>query len=191
MTLWNSLIYPVTRYFRRGRGDFISNNFPSIRNARICDLGGSRHFWDKLGLDLPLWETHTNGQATRRFHGPIRCRSRGAGEPHDDRIAPSSPGHPTARPWGVKAKAECSCGRTCDGRWRRTGVVMDGAFPPITRRRYQCVAGCDHPSTSPKINPGDKVQGIEVSSSEPKGQEMSYRPACRLIAHRCKWRQSS
>lgn len=28
-------------------------NFPNIRNLTICDLGGSRHFWDKLGLDIP------------------------------------------------------------------------------------------------------------------------------------------
>jgi hypothetical protein len=29
-------------------------HFPNIRTARICDLGGSLHFWEKLGLDVPL-----------------------------------------------------------------------------------------------------------------------------------------
>ena len=27
--------------------------FPNIRKLSICDFGGSRHFWDKLGLDIP------------------------------------------------------------------------------------------------------------------------------------------
>jgi SAM-dependent methyltransferase len=27
--------------------------FPDIRNYKICDLGGSRHFWEKLGFDIP------------------------------------------------------------------------------------------------------------------------------------------
>lgn len=50
---WHSLIYPVTGYFRRRRGKFILRHFPLIKSLKICDLGGSRHFWDNLGLDLP------------------------------------------------------------------------------------------------------------------------------------------
>lgn len=53
MNLWSHFIHPVTRHFRRGRGDFLSKSFRGIGTARICDLGGSRHFWDKLGLDVP------------------------------------------------------------------------------------------------------------------------------------------
>ena len=29
------------------------NCFPGLRGLRICDLGGSKHFWEKVGLDVP------------------------------------------------------------------------------------------------------------------------------------------
>ena len=53
MSIWHSVIHPVTRHFRQRRGQFLLNAFPAIASLRICDLGGSRHFWDKLGLDVP------------------------------------------------------------------------------------------------------------------------------------------
>ncbi len=53
MNLWHRLIHPLTHRFRRRRGQFILANFPDIRTARICDLGGSIHFWDKLEIDVP------------------------------------------------------------------------------------------------------------------------------------------
>ena len=51
--LWHKVILPVTAHFRAGRGRFLLEHFPDIRRIRICDLGGSRHFWDNLGIDVP------------------------------------------------------------------------------------------------------------------------------------------
>jgi len=53
LRLWHSFIHPVTGHFRAERGRFLLKHFPDIRHMRICDLGGSRHFWDNLGLDVP------------------------------------------------------------------------------------------------------------------------------------------
>lgn len=53
MSLWHRIIHPITQYFRRRRGNFILQQFPDIQRLRICDLGGSQHFWDKLGIDVP------------------------------------------------------------------------------------------------------------------------------------------
>lgn len=53
MDLWHAVIHPITLRFRRRRGQFLLASFPDIRTSRICDLGGSRHFWDKLALDIP------------------------------------------------------------------------------------------------------------------------------------------
>jgi len=53
VSLWHRVIHPITQHFRRERGRFLEARFPSIRRMRICDLGGSRHFWDKLNLDVP------------------------------------------------------------------------------------------------------------------------------------------
>jgi len=54
MSIWHRLIHPITHFFRRRRGEFIMRNFPNVRTARICDLGGSVHFWEKLELDVPF-----------------------------------------------------------------------------------------------------------------------------------------
>jgi len=54
MSIWHRLIHPITHSFRRQRGQFIMRHFPNIRTARICDLGGSVHFWEKLELDVPM-----------------------------------------------------------------------------------------------------------------------------------------
>jgi Methyltransferase domain len=53
MRLWHRVIHPITQHFRRQRGAFMLAQFPDIRHLKICDLGGSQHFWDKLGLDVP------------------------------------------------------------------------------------------------------------------------------------------
>lgn len=53
MTLWHQIIHPITQHFRRKRGKFLLQRFPDIRQLRICDLGGSQHFWDKLDLGVP------------------------------------------------------------------------------------------------------------------------------------------
>ena len=53
MSLWHRIIHPITQHFRHRRGRFILEQFPDIARLKICDLGGSQHFWDKLGLDVP------------------------------------------------------------------------------------------------------------------------------------------
>ena len=53
MSLWHRVIHPITQHFRRRRGQVLLQHFPHIRQARICDLGGSRHFWQKLALGIP------------------------------------------------------------------------------------------------------------------------------------------
>ncbi len=79
MSLWHRIIHPVTQHFRRQRGQFILAQFPDIRKLRICDLGGSQHFWDKLGIDVPcenitiynISHSETQGVAAA---GPQRIR---------------------------------------------------------------------------------------------------------------------
>lgn len=51
MNLWHSVIHPITNHFRQRRGRFIQSNFPDICTWKICDLGGSRHFWEKLEIN--------------------------------------------------------------------------------------------------------------------------------------------
>lgn len=55
MKLWHRFIHPVTSHFRQKRGEFLKMNFPEMNEWKICDLGGSRHFWEKLAIDkFPL-----------------------------------------------------------------------------------------------------------------------------------------
>lgn len=53
MNIWHHFIHPIISHFRRKRGHFLLTQFPDIHNYKICDLGGSRHFWEKLSLDIP------------------------------------------------------------------------------------------------------------------------------------------
>lgn len=53
MKILHRVIHPVTSHFRRKRGRFLFVQFPDMRSYKICDLGGSRHFWEKLNLDIP------------------------------------------------------------------------------------------------------------------------------------------
>jgi len=53
MRIWHHVIHPITQHFRQKRGQFLLASFPDIRQLRICDLGGSQHFWEKLALDVP------------------------------------------------------------------------------------------------------------------------------------------
>jgi hypothetical protein len=50
--LWRAVIFPVLGYFRKRRGQFILARYPDIGSMRICDLGGSEHFWDKVELPV-------------------------------------------------------------------------------------------------------------------------------------------
>jgi len=52
MRIWHSVIHPITQHFRRKRGAFLHSRFPNIHALRICDLGGSQHFWEKLELSI-------------------------------------------------------------------------------------------------------------------------------------------
>ena len=51
LKLWHKFIHPVTKHFRQKRGKFLKSTFPDITAWRICDLGGSRHFWEKIAID--------------------------------------------------------------------------------------------------------------------------------------------
>jgi SAM-dependent methyltransferase len=53
MDLWHRTIHALTRRFRERRGQFMVQHFPALRSLRICDLGGSNHFWEKLALNVP------------------------------------------------------------------------------------------------------------------------------------------
>ena len=51
MKLWHKFIHPVTSHFRQKRGKYLQSKFPDMAMWRICDLGGSRHFWEKLAIE--------------------------------------------------------------------------------------------------------------------------------------------
>jgi hypothetical protein len=53
-SLWHQFIHPVTSYFRKKRGQFLLKLYPDITKYKICDVGGSIHFWEKTGLDIHL-----------------------------------------------------------------------------------------------------------------------------------------
>ena len=50
-TLWQLGILGITGHFRRRRGVLLAETFPGMPSYRVCDLGGSRHFW--LSAALP------------------------------------------------------------------------------------------------------------------------------------------
>jgi len=52
MRPWHRFIHPIQRYFRRKRGARLLQRYPNLANLKICDLGGSRHFWEESGLPL-------------------------------------------------------------------------------------------------------------------------------------------
>jgi methyltransferase family protein len=52
MRLWNRVIHPISRYFRSRRMEMLLKHYPEIAQFRICDLGGSRHFWQESKLNI-------------------------------------------------------------------------------------------------------------------------------------------
>ncbi|WLE98596.1 MAG: methyltransferase domain-containing protein [Candidatus Electrothrix communis] len=52
LILWHSFIHPITSYFRKKRGRYLKQQYPFIEKYRICDVGGSSHFWEKTGLNI-------------------------------------------------------------------------------------------------------------------------------------------
>jgi hypothetical protein len=53
LAIWHAVIHRMTGHFRKKRGMHLKSLYPNIHELKICDLGGSRHFWDKSALDIP------------------------------------------------------------------------------------------------------------------------------------------
>lgn len=49
--LWHRVILKITGHFRRRRGQLLTKTFPELASYRVCDLGGSRHFWLSAALE--------------------------------------------------------------------------------------------------------------------------------------------
>ena len=54
MRLWHRFIHPISAHFRARRAVELLKRYPSLAEWKICDLGGSRHFWQESKLDLDL-----------------------------------------------------------------------------------------------------------------------------------------
>ena len=52
MRIWHEFIHPVSAYFRSKRAALLLNRYPDIGEWTICDLGGSRHFWQESKLQV-------------------------------------------------------------------------------------------------------------------------------------------
>jgi hypothetical protein len=52
LKLWHRFIHPISARFRKARGEQLLQRYPDLAKLRICDLGGSRHFWEESGLPL-------------------------------------------------------------------------------------------------------------------------------------------
>lgn len=50
MRPWDRFIHPVLGHFRRNRGKTLVRRYPDIHKMKVCDLGGSLHFWEASGL---------------------------------------------------------------------------------------------------------------------------------------------
>ncbi|MBV5347439.1 methyltransferase domain-containing protein [bacterium] len=59
MKLWHNFIHPLTSYFRKQRGTYLRSKFPELGTYHICDLGGSRHFWEKLSISDLIYKNIT------------------------------------------------------------------------------------------------------------------------------------
>jgi hypothetical protein len=53
MNAWGRFIHPVTAHFRKRRGLILRALWPGISEFKIADVGGSRHFWEKVDLAIP------------------------------------------------------------------------------------------------------------------------------------------
>jgi hypothetical protein len=50
MNLWHRFIRPILGHFRRRRATWLVGEWPDFAKFKICDLGGSKHFWEESGL---------------------------------------------------------------------------------------------------------------------------------------------
>ncbi|KAB2721651.1 class I SAM-dependent methyltransferase [Brucella intermedia] len=72
-TAWDRLVHSSSEYFRRKRGALFREALPDFTSLKICDVGGSRHFWEKqdavnVPRDITLVNIRDDGQA-RSFSG--------------------------------------------------------------------------------------------------------------------------
>ncbi|WP_162894778.1 methyltransferase domain-containing protein [Rhizobium terrae] len=73
--IWDKLVHASSEYFRRKRGSLFREVLPNFTSLKICDVGGSRHFWEKqdavnIPKDLTLVNIRDDGQA-RSFTGEM------------------------------------------------------------------------------------------------------------------------
>ena len=76
LKLWHKFIFTITTFFRRRRAKFLLSIFPDIEIAKICDLGGSRHFWESLNINVPkenitiynISKNETNTVASKKYN---------------------------------------------------------------------------------------------------------------------------
>ena len=52
MSAWVRFVHTVSSNFRRRRSQIFREQFPNLADLRVCDLGGSRHFWEMMPDDL-------------------------------------------------------------------------------------------------------------------------------------------
>lgn len=52
MRLWHHFIHPISAYFRSRRAVHLLARYPALAGWKICDLGGSQHFWQESRLDI-------------------------------------------------------------------------------------------------------------------------------------------
>lgn len=52
MNPWVVFVSAVSGHFRRKRSALYRACCPDLRGLRVCDLGGSRHFWETMPADL-------------------------------------------------------------------------------------------------------------------------------------------
>ena len=66
--LWDPFIHSISRHFRMGRSRLFLRVLPDFNELKVCDLGGSSHFWEKvesraIPRDLTLLNVRLDGQS--------------------------------------------------------------------------------------------------------------------------------
>lgn len=74
MRVWDRFIHPISRIARRKRARQILEIFPSFNAATVLDVGGSRHYWEKMqGIlepqSLKIINIGDNGQSVSETGG--------------------------------------------------------------------------------------------------------------------------
>lgn len=79
-TIWHRFIRPVSSFFRAKRSKFLMDQIGEISEAQICDVGGSRHFWESSKLPVSpenlvlvnIDEGETNTEDSRSIYDSTR-----------------------------------------------------------------------------------------------------------------------